>query len=191
MSPRQRNHGLRKVCGCRRANWPKCLHAWYINYTWRGELHRFSLDRELGRHIDNKTDAEHEADRIRLEIRAGTFHRRDDPSSVPPRAAADSAVTVDTFAPVYIERVSRASRKRSWANDAGMFVRLRDYRASDGRRLGEWALRAITEDALEAFYTSLSAFAASTRNQYVQLLKASFRWAAKKGYLDRSPISED
>ena len=33
--------------------------------------------------------------------------------------------------------------------------------------------------------------AASTRNQYVQLLKASFRWATKKGYLTRNPISED
>jgi integrase len=34
-------------------------------------------------------------------------------------------------------------------------------------------------------------FAASTRNQYVQLLKASFRWAAKKGHLAKSPISDD
>ena len=33
--------------------------------------------------------------------------------------------------------------------------------------------------------------AASTRNHYVQLLKASFRWATKKGYLARNPISDD
>ena len=63
--------------------------------------------------------------------------------------------------------------------------------AIDGRRLGEWPLGSITDDTLEAFFGSLSAFAASTRNQYVQLLKASFRWAAKKGYLFRSPLSDD
>jgi integrase len=33
--------------------------------------------------------------------------------------------------------------------------------------------------------------AASTRNHYVQILKAAFRWAARKGYIARSPISED
>jgi integrase len=51
----------------------------------------------------------------------------------------------------------------------------------------------ITEDELETFYAGLVAGgrAASTRNHYVQLLKAAFRWATKKGYLSRSPISED
>jgi integrase len=54
-------------------------------------------------------------------------------------------------------------------------------------------LTAITEDELEAFYAALhaSGLAASTRNHYVQLLKAMFRWATKKGYLARNPISDD
>ena len=33
--------------------------------------------------------------------------------------------------------------------------------------------------------------AASTRNQYVQLVKAAFRWAIKKGYISRNPVSAD
>jgi integrase len=37
-----------------------------------------SLDREVGRHIDSKTEAQEEAERIRTEIRNGTFRRRDD-----------------------------------------------------------------------------------------------------------------
>ena len=92
---------------------------------------------------------------------------------------------------MYVERAAKASGKQSWTNDVGMFARVCDYRTIDGRRLGEWPLGSITEDTLEAFFGSLSAFAASTRNQYVQLLKASFRWAAKKGYLFRSPLSDD
>lgn len=60
-----------------------------------------------------------------------------------------------------------------------------------GAPLGESPLSTITEDTLEVFYASLASFAASSRNQYVQVLKASFRWAAKKGYLTRSPISDD
>ena len=30
-----------------------------------------------------------------------------------------------------------------------------------------------------------------TRNQYVRLLKKSFRWAAKKGHIARSPITDE
>jgi site-specific recombinase XerD len=53
-------------------------------------------------------------------------------------------------------------------------------------------LTSITEDELEAFHAALhaSGLAASTRNHYVQLLKAMFRWATKKGYLPRNPVSE-
>ena len=95
------------------------------------------------------------------------------------------------FAAVYIERASKASGKRTWKDDEHQLSNLRAHRGADGRRLGDRSLSSITEDELEAFHASLGSFAASTRNQYVQLLKASFRWAAKKGYISRSPISED
>jgi Phage integrase SAM-like domain len=101
-----------------------------------------------------------------------------------------AVVTLDTFAPIYVERASKASGKQTWGKDAGMFARLCAFQTSDGR-LGEWPLTRVTEDRIEAFHVSLASLAASTRNQYVQLLKASFRWAARKGYLSRSPISED
>jgi hypothetical protein len=74
-----------------------------------------------------------------------------------------------------------------------MLARLCASLAPDGRRLGQWPMTAITEDLLAGFHASLLAcgLAASTRNQYVQVLKASFRWAARKGYVPRSPISDD
>lgn len=37
----------------------------------------------------------------------------------------------------------------------------------------------------------VSGRAVSTRNQYVQLLKKSFRWAAKKGHIARNPITDE
>jgi len=74
-----------------------------------------------------------------------------------------------------------------------MLNQLKAFEREDGSRLGTSLLSAVTEDDLEAFLASLRAKgrAASTRNQYVQVLKASFRWATKKGYLARNPITED
>lgn len=189
MSPRGRNYGISKICGCSRTRWPKCSHAWHFAYKPRGggPRCRFSLDAELGKHIGSKTDAEKLANDFRSAINAGTFRRA---SEQPITAPAPGVVTLEQFAAIYIERAAKASGKQTWGNDAGMVARLCAFQAADGQSLGGWPLTGITEDTLEAFHASLSTLAASTRNQYVQLLKASFRWAARKGYLARSPISE-
>jgi integrase len=188
MNRRTRNCGVRKVCNCGRSRWPKCPHAWYFSYKPRGgHRWRFSLDAELGRHFENLTEAQDAATTIRAAILAGTFRRATDA----PPASSTTGITLDQFAAVYIERASKASGKRTWKDDEHQLCNLRTHRAADGRRLGDVSLSSITEDELETFFASLGSFAASTRNQYVQLLKASFRWAAKKGYISRSPISED
>jgi len=71
---RQKNNGLRKLCDCSRRNWPKCSHSWYFNFKPRGgRPYQFSLDVELGVHLETKEAAQTEVDRIRTEIRAGTF----------------------------------------------------------------------------------------------------------------------
>src|SRR5262245_24478125 len=192
MTPRKQNHGIRKLCDCARRNWPKCSHPWHFNFKPRGgAAYRFSLDTELGRHIQKKEDAEAEAEKLRTQIREGTFVRAADRRKAAAVAVAmPDTVTLETFAKTYMERASQASGKKSWANDEYMFDVLKGFMLMDGPRLGEKALGAITEDDLEAFMSKLRSDgrAASTRNQYVQLLKASFRWAAKKGYIARSPI---
>jgi hypothetical protein len=55
---RQRNHGVRKVCGCGRAKWPKCRHSWDLNFKPKGQAahYRLSLDRVIGRHIETKIE---------------------------------------------------------------------------------------------------------------------------------------
>jgi hypothetical protein len=70
---RQRNDGLRKVCGCPRRIWAKCSHPWHFNFKWKDQHYRFSLDRHAQKHIESKTDAEALADELRTQIRAGRF----------------------------------------------------------------------------------------------------------------------
>jgi len=99
---------------------------------------------------------------------------------------------LDRFAKTYIERGPQASGKASWKDDDYLLMTVRNHRTASGQRLGDTALTSITEDELEAFHAAQRAAgrAASTLNHFVQVLKAAFRWAVRKGYLTRSPISD-
>jgi integrase len=192
---RRRNHGLRKRCTCPRKSWPKCPHSWYLNFKpKRGPHYQLSLDSEVGRHLDTKNEAETEAARIKAAILTRTFVRAADRQNLATHPTTESTlITLDTFAGIYVERASKTTGKVSWKDDESLLGRLREHITAGRRRLGDLPLNTITEDELEAFHGSLVAAdrAASTRNHYVQVLKAAFRWAAKKGYIARSPISDD
>ena len=204
--PRQKkrhdNGGIRKLCGCARRNWGKCPHSWYFNFKPRfGQPYAFSMDKELGRHLKTKEEAETEAEKIRIAIRENVFVRAVDrvraeaaAKEVAAKEAAEKpgGVTLDAFAQLYIERVSKVrDRNKSWKNDQYVFSRLGAFQLTDGTRLGDKPMAAITEDDLEAFVGTLrtQGRAASTKNGYVQVIKASFRWAAKKRYVAQTPIS--
>lgn len=183
---RDTNHGLRKLCGCSRRKWAKCSHSWYFNFKPRGgQSYRFSVDVEAGKHIASKTEAEALAEGWRLAIREGTFTRRGEQPAA--SAVTDAPLTLEGFAERYFERRGKPATK----NDRSCLRRLSAF-ALAGQPFGQKALDAITEDDVEAFFASLRAAgkAASTRNKYVQLTKALFRWAAKKGYLARNPIAD-
>jgi integrase len=198
MATRHHNDGLRKLCDCPRRHWPKCAHPWHFNYKPRGGAPwRFSLDAEIGHHIESKTDAETLAGDIRTAINAGTYVRTAARRKAAVAAATittPDAVTLTTFATIYVERVSKVrERNKGWKNDRYMFAQLAAFPLPDGSRLGDKALGAFTEDDLEAFVVTLRAKgrATSTRNSYVQLLKKSFRWATKKGYITSNPTLSD
>lgn len=194
MTVKHRNDGLRKVCGCRRRKWVTCAHPWHFNYKWNGVAYRFSLDRQLGRRLLGKTDAKNAADALRLAIRAGTFRDR---VTVPPTPGVPpvAAVTFATFAEKYLERATpkKARDRDAWKQETTWQLNRVKAFALDGTTLGDKTLTAITEDDLEAFIRELRVRgrAVSTRNHYVQLFGAMFRWATKKGYLDRNPIGTD
>jgi integrase len=191
------------LCTCPRRNHAKCPHAWYFNFKPRGgAAWRFSLDAEIGKRLATKEAAEIEADRIRGEIRAGTFERAADRRvreaeerrlkalAVPTTA---DAITLEAFGHKFIDNKLKASGKKTWRNDVGMVRKLAAFILMDGTRLGAKPLGAVTEDDVEVFYAGLRSkgLAASTLNQYIQVVKASFKWAVRKGYLTRNPITED
>ena len=98
-----------------------------------------------------------------------------------------------TFARLFLEAVQQGARKGVMA----------------GRRLHDWPARShfqysgtygsgkkgtlLTEDDLEAFVKHLTTHgrASSTRNHYVQLIRAMSRWAVKKGYRDTPMVGDD
>jgi len=177
---RHHNDGLTKRCDCQRQRWSKCAHPWYLAYQWKGARHRVCLDRLLGRRRKGKTEADAEAERIRGEIRAGTFGRE------PAEPAAPATVTVAQLGGIFLERYSKAQGKVSWKNDATM---LRNVAAfvipRTGRSFGTLPVGSVTEDDCDVFLESLRArqLAASTRNKYLQTLKAMSAWGVRKGYL--------
>src|SRR5260370_32929335 len=129
MSPRAPGNGVRKVCDHGWRQWPKCGCAWYFSYKPRGggPRYRFSLDVELGRHVESKTEAEQIATAIRSAINAGTFRQTAGVVSSPgPSAeAVATVVTLDVLAPIYIDRAAKASGKASWTDDAYLLATAR------------------------------------------------------------------
>ena len=184
---RHTNRGLRKVCGCPRRTWAKCPHSWHFNFKPKGgPAVRFSVDTEAGKHIAAKADAENLAHDWRNEIRDGTFRRRSE-IGLQQNPITTDVETLATFGEKYFERRGKPATK----NDTACFGRLKAFQIN-GAPFGDKPIAAITEDDVELFFAALRAegLAASTRNKYIQLVKALFRWATKKGYLTRNPIAE-
>jgi integrase len=185
---RSHNRGLRKICGCQRRTWPKCSHSWHFNFKPKGGPgYRFSVDSEAAKHVESKGDAEGLADSWRSQIRAGTFRRRTDVPPTPDPIASADAVTFNGFVEKYVERCEPPVS----ANDRGCLRRFSAF-VVDGGKLGDTVLESLTEDSIEMFFASLrkAGRAASTRNKFIQAIKAALRWATKKGYVTRNPIAE-
>src|ERR1700681_2123459 len=103
MSPRAHGHGVRKVCRHGWRQWPKCACAWYFSYKPRGgPRYRFSLDTELGRHVESKTEAEQIATDLRAAIKAGTFRQATGIAASSSVTGASPVVTLDQLAESYL-----------------------------------------------------------------------------------------
>lgn len=70
------NDGIRKICKCPRAKWSKCAYPWHFSFAWKGEQHRFSLNRHLGRADLSKTEAERELSNCGLRFVRARFSLR-------------------------------------------------------------------------------------------------------------------
>jgi hypothetical protein len=56
--------------------WTKgCRHSWHYIFKWKGRRYRAALDDELRRHVNGKTEALKEVEKIYDAVREGTFGR--------------------------------------------------------------------------------------------------------------------
>ena len=181
---RQRNDGLTKRCGCRRRDWAKCPHPWHLAFMWQRQHYRLSL----GPTIRSKTEAKAEADRLRDQIRAGTFG---------PQAASPAPVTLGQLMEVYFERYVRVHRARVANEGYNRNVILRtEISTADGtlRPFTDWPIRDISADTLEQFKLARLVNKTGGRgrvavNRNLMLLRACFNWAiVPGGYLTATPF---
>jgi integrase len=185
---RHHNDGLRKLCEHPRRVWAKCPDSWYLNFKPKGgPSYRLSLDREMGRHLESRTEAETEADRIRGAIRAGTFRQ---PTSA---ATTPDALTFEDFGAKWIKGAASVSGKKTWQNDAYVLARIGAWSPEGAPRFGLKPIGAITEDDVEALrvYLRMLGRASNTWNHYLQVLKSLSKWGLKKGYLTRPWFGPD
>lgn len=181
---RQRNNGLRKICGCPRRTWAKCPHGWHLNFKPRsGPAYRLSIDRYLGRHVDSKTEAETAADNIRQAIRDGVF-------GLPvPRAA----LTLRDLADLYLERwaaVQHAATYQGFVYAMNTICRTALPCPGGGTRpLGAWRVADIVTDTIERFREArLAAGVGLGVSRNLQSLRALFSWAIRVGYVETTPF---
>jgi integrase len=186
---RHRNSGLRKRCECPRKNWPKCRHSWYLNFKPRsGPHYQLSLDRELGHQIGTKSEAQEIADRLRAEIRAGTFRAS---STIPATAASVPALTFRAFANVWQER--RGDQLVSAPLDKYRLKTISAFVLPGTQPpliFGDKPIDAITTDDIGAFrdWRKAKKLSAVAINQDLRLCRKMFNWAVRKGYLNHTPF---
>lgn len=197
MATRHRNDGIRKRCDCPRAKWPKCSHQWHFSFKWKDVHHRFSLDRHLNREITSKSEAESEAEKLRVAIKAGTFG-----SPVPVR----DALTLGRLLDVYRDDVLKVRPGGLRTNDESQMRVLKGVplRQPTGveRPLADWLVVDVTSATLEQFRTARAVQQTVTRkgrggrrlggpgsvNRGLSFLRRVFNWAIRAGHLESTPF---
>ena len=171
---RKKNDGVRKICKCARKRWSECEHSWYLNFQWKGQHYRFSLDRELNKRIDSKTDAEGEAERLKTLIRDGKFRVG---------APALESLTLEKLFTEYHRRYLQIHRKATEANTKSQINvisrTLLPHPTRGDLAFGQWLVTDIATDTIEQ-YREMRRAAPVAANRDLALLGAMFRWGSSK-----------
>jgi integrase len=151
--------------------------------------YRFSLDKEVGRRLEGKGEAEAEAERIRTAIRDGRFRPLVAPTG-PELDAATAPMTLAAFAEVWkVRRGSQLVRPRDNEYRLGKILSFA-LPGQGGATLGEKALSAICTDDIEAFrdWRKAQGLSACTVNHDLKLLRKMWNWGIRKGLIQKSPF---
>jgi len=186
MTDRHANKGLRKICTCARRTWSKCAHSWYLNFKPRGgKAYRLSLDKYLGKHIDSKTKAEIEAEKIRTAIRAGGFGQ----------PAPRQEMTLRQIADTYLERyvaVERAATAVAFTGALATICRTVVPRPTgESAPFGDWRLADVVTDTIERFREVRrgQGLGVVGTNRLLEHARALYNWSLRTGYVEWSPFT--
>ena len=183
---RQHNGGLSKICTCPRKRWPKCRHSWHFNFKWDDHHYRFSLDRHLGRHVDSKSEAEAEAEKIRREIREGRFGR----------PAPSAAMTLRQLSTRWVDdyvKVERAKSLQAFVYALNTICRTEiPHHTGKKYPLGEWSVADIVTGVVTRFRKVRRTQTGETgTNRNLQTLRALFNWGIGQGYITKTPFRRE
>jgi integrase len=193
-----------KICKCR--DQVKCRHPWWFSYRRPGEPRiRKSLDAVLEKHIEGKTIATQEAERLRIGIIDDTLPQRTRELLGLPLSLAPvlSTLTMAQLLEMYRERyLTRTATGKKQTYQIGAITRTTLPRPSgSAAQLGDWLVTDVTADTVERLREARTVRGVRTRdkgathvggktaaNRDLQLLRAAFNWAIDKGYAERTPF---
>jgi len=158
---------VRKRCDC--SKWKECSHAWYVDYQEERRRYRPNLDKLIGRHPADFTEAKKEA-------------RRAIDAWLNGKSAADllpaDRPTLATLLAAYRKRPDASPSEK---HQVGPILTTTVH----GRPFGEWPADEITREMLEAFRAKRPRIAA---NRNLALLRALFNWAVLGELLPATPF---
>ena len=186
---RQRNNGLRKLCGCPRREWAKCKHPWHFSFKWQGVHHRLDLDKHVGEHVDSKSAAIDVAGDLRKAIKAEGHVRKG--GACNPRKSHRWATARPRTEKAHVE----VERKDSVANtsrcpdrhDQAHPCSLTDPDGK-GRAFGDWLAADVTVTALDEFKVVRSKRGVTASNRDLAFLRAMFNWGIRNKHVKETPF---
>jgi integrase len=169
--------------------WAKCSHPWHFSFKWKGVHYRFSLDRETGRRITSKTEAEGESDRLRQAIRTGTFRA----SSIADGAGSLSFADVATrYVDSYVRGRLRPRTGEQVAYHLGLLQRTTVPGPNATRlRFADRPIDAITKADIEAVRNARRPHGIVGTNRLLARMRHLFNWAIAEGYVTHTPFKRE
>jgi integrase len=199
--PKRTDDGLKKRCPHTRKSWPMCDCPWWFGFHHGGREYRYSLTK-IARHRQEDPPATKDAairwrDRLRLEIRSGTFIDPDTPVAAAP---ADTRLTLGDVCNVYLEQHVRQEQRREGGRllMEWYLAGLRRLRipAAHGTMIAleDKPIADITTADVEAVGATWPRRAGSAkggrvgRDRALKRLRHLFNWAIEHGYVDHTPF---
>lgn len=164
---------VRKRCDC--VKWKTCQHPWYLDYQEKNVRFRDNLDKLIGYHAADFTEAKGEARRA---IQAKLDGR--DPAGLVP---ADDPTMTELLDAYLKERPRSDMRQAQW--QIGRLLKT-ELRSPTGMKpFGQWRASAVTTETLREFRRVRPVVAG---NRDLALLRAAFNLAILDGLIPRSPF---